>query len=74
MGGGGGTDQLLQEIREQRMEQGQHRIPAGLAANDGGTIGSEGIGIKVGIKTTGAMPKHCLLAILGVFEIDAVMD
>ena len=56
------------------MEQGQQWITAGLAANDGGTISSEGIGIQVGIKTTGAMPKHCLLAVLGVFEIDTVMD
>jgi hypothetical protein len=46
VGGGGGANQLDQEVGKQGMQQGQQGIPAGLAANDGGAVIPEGLSLS----------------------------
>ena len=56
------------------MQQGEQRVSPSLALDDGLTALHEGGGIEVGIQAARAMPEHGFHAVLGVFEIDPVVE
>ena len=73
MGGSSGANQLGQKLAKQGIQHGQEQVLAALRLDDGCTEIGKGLGIQVGVKATGAMPKHGLHAIFGVFKINAIV-
>ena len=73
MGGGGGADQLRQELGEEGAQQSQQGIMASLEAGHLLADTGKAFTLQEGIQPAGAMPEHGLLAVLRIFKINAIM-